>query len=96
MGYPPLQRALAEYLGPSRGVACAPEQVAIVSGMQEAIDLVIRLFVNPGDRICMEDPGYIGASLAFIAAGAVVSRVPPFFSSKTPAGARRAVRGGRV
>ncbi len=76
MGYPPLQRALAEYLGTARGVACAPEQVAIVSGMQEAIDLVIRLFVNPRDRVCMEDPGYIGASRAFAAAGAVVSRVP--------------------
>ena len=76
LGYPPLQHALADYLGTARGVACAPEQVAIVSGMQEAIDLVIRLFVNPGDRVCMEDPGYPGASLAFAAAGAVVSRVP--------------------
>jgi GntR family transcriptional regulator/MocR family aminotransferase len=57
-------------------VVCAPEQVAIVSGIQETIDLVIRLFVNPGDRVCMEDPGYTGASLAFAAAGAVVSRVP--------------------
>jgi GntR family transcriptional regulator / MocR family aminotransferase len=76
MGYSPLQRAIAEYVGTARGVVCAPEQVAIVSGMQEAIDLVIRLFVNPGDRVCMEDPGYIGASWAFAAAGAVVSRVP--------------------
>jgi GntR family transcriptional regulator/MocR family aminotransferase len=76
MGYPPLQRAVADYLGASRGVVCAPEQVAIVSGVQEAIDLVIRLFVNPGDRVCMEDPGYIGASRAFAAAGAVVSPVP--------------------
>jgi GntR family transcriptional regulator/MocR family aminotransferase len=76
MGYPPLQRALAEYLGMARGVVCAPEQVAIVSGTQEAIDLAIRVFVNPGDRVCMEDPGYIGASRAFAAAGALVSRVP--------------------
>jgi GntR family transcriptional regulator/MocR family aminotransferase len=76
MGYTALQRALADYLGTARGVTCAPEQVAIVSGMQEAIDLVIRLFVNPGDRVCMEDPGYIGASQAFVAAGAVVSPVP--------------------
>ena len=76
MGYPPLQRALAEYLGASRGVACHPDQVAIVSGMQEAIDLVVRLAVNPGDRVCMEDPGYTGASLAFAASGAVLSRVP--------------------
>jgi GntR family transcriptional regulator / MocR family aminotransferase len=75
MGYPPLQRAVADYLGTARGVRCAPEQVAIVSGVQEAIDLAIRLVVNPGDRVCMEDPGYIGASLALSAAGAVVSRV---------------------
>ena len=75
MGYPPLQRALADYLGMARGVVCAPEQVAIVSGTQEAIDLAIRLFVNPGDHVCMEDPGYIGASRAFTAAGALVSRV---------------------
>jgi GntR family transcriptional regulator/MocR family aminotransferase len=76
MGYPPLQRALAEYLGMARGVPCAPEQIAIVSGTQEAIDLAIRLFVNPGDRVCMEDPGYTGASRAFAAAGALVSCVP--------------------
>jgi GntR family transcriptional regulator/MocR family aminotransferase len=76
MGYPPLQRALADYLGAARGVTCGPEQVAIVSGIQEALDLVVRLFVNPGDRVCMEDPGYTGAALAFAAAGAVVSSVP--------------------
>jgi GntR family transcriptional regulator / MocR family aminotransferase len=76
MGYPPLRRAIAEYLGTARGVVCTAEQVAIVSGTQEAIDLVIRLLVNPGDRVCMEDPGYVGASRAFAAAGALVSRVP--------------------
>ena len=76
MGYTPLQRAVADYLGTARGVVCAPEQIAIVSGAQEAIDLSTRLLVNPGDRVCVEDPGYPGASLAFAAAGAVVLRVP--------------------
>ncbi|HYE85609.1 MAG TPA: PLP-dependent aminotransferase family protein [Vicinamibacterales bacterium] len=76
MGYPPLQRAVADYLGAARGVVCSPEQVAIVSGAQEAIDLATRLFVNQGDRVCMEDPGYPGASLAFAAAGADIVRVP--------------------
>jgi GntR family transcriptional regulator/MocR family aminotransferase len=76
LGYPPLQRAVADYLGAARGVVCAPEQVAIVSGAQEAIDLVIRVLLNPGDRVCMEDPGYTGLALAFAAAGAAVSRVP--------------------
>ena len=61
MGYGPLREAVAEYLGTSRGVKCAPEQVAIVGGAQEALDLVARLVLDPGDRVCMEDPGYVGA-----------------------------------
>jgi GntR family transcriptional regulator / MocR family aminotransferase len=75
-GYPPLQRALADYLGSSRGVICAPEQIAIVSGVQEAIDLVARLVLNPGDAVCIEDPGYVAAARAFAAVGASMSHVP--------------------
>jgi GntR family transcriptional regulator/MocR family aminotransferase len=75
MGYPPLQQAVADYLTTSRGVHCVAEQVAIVSGVQEALDLVARLFLNPGDRVAMEDPGYPGAALTFAAAGATTLRV---------------------
>lgn len=72
MGYPPLQEAICDYLITSRGVKCVPEQVAIVSGVQEALDLVARLFLNPGDCVCLENPGYIGAALVFEAAGAKI------------------------
>lgn len=75
-GYPPLQQALADYLGSSRGVICAPEQIAIVSGVQEAIDLTVRLVLNPGDSVCIEDPGYMAAMRAFAAAGASMTHVP--------------------
>jgi GntR family transcriptional regulator / MocR family aminotransferase len=61
LGYPPLRRAVADYLGRSRGVRCAPGQVVIVSGVQEALDLSARLLVDPGDPVCVEDPGYPGA-----------------------------------
>jgi len=73
MGYRPLRDAIADYLSTSRGVECVPEQVAIVSGVQEALDLVARLFLNPGDRVCMENPGYPGAAIVFEAAGAKIS-----------------------
>ncbi|HEV7672148.1 MAG TPA: PLP-dependent aminotransferase family protein [Thermoanaerobaculia bacterium] len=76
MGYPPLQEALAEYLATSRGVKCVKEQIAVVSGVQESIDLAARLFLDPGDRVCMEDPGYPGAALVFAALGAKISAVP--------------------
>ena len=65
LGYAPLRHAIAEYLGRSRGVRCSPEQVAIVSGVQEALDLTARLLLDPGDKVCVENPGYPGALLAF-------------------------------
>lgn len=73
MGYRPLREAVANYLSTSRGVKCLPEQVAIVSGVQEALDLVARLFLNFGDRVCMENPGYVGAAIVFEAIGAKIS-----------------------
>jgi GntR family transcriptional regulator/MocR family aminotransferase len=72
MGYPPLQQVVADYLATSRGVQCVAEQVAIVSGLQEALDLAARLFLNAGDRVGIENPGYPGAALTFAAAGATV------------------------
>jgi GntR family transcriptional regulator/MocR family aminotransferase len=65
LGFAPLRRAVADYLGRSRGVRCVPEQVAIVSGLQEALDLAARVLLNPGDRVCVENPGYPGAFQAF-------------------------------
>ncbi len=75
MGYRPLREAVSDYLNTSRGVKCVPEQVAIVSGVQEALDLVARLFLNRGDRVCMENPGYIGAAIVFEAIGAKITGV---------------------
>jgi GntR family transcriptional regulator/MocR family aminotransferase len=75
LGYRPLQEAVADYLIRSRGVTCVPEQVAIVSGTQEALDLAGRLFVNRGDRVAIENPGYVGAAAVFEALGAVLSPV---------------------
>ncbi len=75
MGYPPLRRAVADYLNSSRGVKCLPEQVAILSGVQEALDLTARVLVNAGDRVCMENPGYTGARAMFEAMGAQVAGI---------------------
>jgi GntR family transcriptional regulator/MocR family aminotransferase len=75
MGYRPLREAVANYLSTSRGVKCGLEQLAIVSGVQEALDLTARLLLNRGDRVCMEDPGYVGAHMVFEAVGAKVSAV---------------------
>ena len=75
IGYRPLREAVAGYLIGSRGVRCEPDQVVIVSGLQEALDLVARVLVEAGQRVCVEDPGYDGAVLAFEASGARVTGV---------------------
>lgn len=76
LGYGPLKEAVADYLRASRGVRCEPSQVAIVSGAQEALDLVARLVLDPGSRVAMEEPGYPGAARVFEAVGAAIVPMP--------------------
>ena len=75
-GYPPLRRAIAEYVGHSRGVRCSPEQIIVTSGAQQALDFLARVILDPGDEVWMEDPGYPGAVQAFQGAGARIVPVP--------------------
>src|SRR5256886_128998 len=75
-GYPPLRRAIAEYVGHSRGVRCAAEQIIVTSGAQQALDRLARVLLDPGDEVWMEDPGYPGASQAFRSAGASLIPIP--------------------
>jgi GntR family transcriptional regulator/MocR family aminotransferase len=75
-GYRPLREAIAEYLRTSRGVRCAAEQIVVVSGIQQALDLLARLLLKKGDPIWMEDPGYFGARIAFDNVGARLIAVP--------------------
>ena len=69
-GHPGLRAAIAGYLGASRGVNCDPEQIIVTTGAQAALDLLARLLLDPGDTVWMEEPGYLGAQSAFLAAGA--------------------------
>jgi GntR family transcriptional regulator/MocR family aminotransferase len=94
LGYQPLRDAVAAYLSGSRGVQCVPEQIAIVSGVQEALDLGARIFLNAGDRVCMEDPGYPGAALVFEAHGAKIALLPVDRDGMKLPGA--ALRGSRL
>ena len=71
-GFGALRMVIAEYLAASRGVRCRPEQVIIVSGSQQGIDLTTRVLVDEGEDIWMEDPGYVGARSVFRAGGANV------------------------
>jgi GntR family transcriptional regulator / MocR family aminotransferase len=75
-GYRPLREAIAAHLGQSRGVRCSAEQVVVVNGSQQGTDLLIRLFLNPGDHAALEDPGYAGAALTLQAHGMMIRPMP--------------------
>lgn len=75
-GAPELREALADYLGRARGVTCRPEQVLVVRGSQQGIDLAIRVLLGPGERAVLEEPHYPGFRWALAAAGADVVTVP--------------------
>lgn len=70
LGFYPLREALAGYLVRQRGVVCTPQQVVIVSGAQQALDILARLLLTAGDKIVVESPGYSDAYRLFQAHGA--------------------------
>jgi GntR family transcriptional regulator/MocR family aminotransferase len=76
MGYRPLREAIADYLRKVRALDCDAGQVMITSGAQQALDLVMRLLLDPGDRVWIEDPSYRGARAALAATGANAVPVP--------------------
>jgi GntR family transcriptional regulator / MocR family aminotransferase len=75
LGLPELRLSLAGYLQASRGVRCDWRQIAITTGSQQALFLLATLLLKPGDCIAMEDPGYLGARLAWQHVGAEICPV---------------------
>jgi GntR family transcriptional regulator/MocR family aminotransferase len=71
-----LRRELAGYLARARGVRCDPEQILVVSGVAQAVDLTARLFLDRGDTVLLEEPHYTAARQAFEAAGARLATAP--------------------
>ena len=63
-GYPPLREWLARYMG-TLGVACEPDNIIITNGSQQALDFLGKLFIDPGDRVLVAKPTYLGALQAF-------------------------------
>ncbi|WP_374654840.1 PLP-dependent aminotransferase family protein [Dongia sp.] len=68
-GYPPLRAAIADYLRQARGIDCAPDDVLIVSGIRQAVDLTCRLLLDPQDKVWVERPGFPGIGAAIAASG---------------------------
>lgn len=71
-----LRSELQGYLRRARGLVCDAEQILIVNGSQQAIDLCARMLIEPGDPVVMEEPGYILARQSFLAVGSQIIETP--------------------
>lgn len=69
-GYLPLRQAIADHLLETRGIACAPDQVIVVTGEGQAISLATALLVEPNDAVLIENPTHVGVRQILRAAGA--------------------------
>lgn len=75
-GYVGLREAVASYLSRSRAVQCNADQVIIVNGSQQALDLVARILLDRGDYVAMENPGYFPMRQCCTAQGANMLPIP--------------------
>ncbi|TDD67263.1 PLP-dependent aminotransferase family protein [Jiangella aurantiaca] len=57
-GHPPLRAAIARHVAVARGVPAGVDDVVVTSGSQQAVDLLARVLLSPGDVVAVEDPGY--------------------------------------
>lgn len=61
-GLTALRQATARYLRLTRGMDCEASQVIIVDSTFHALELVAQVLLQPGDRVCIEDPGFVGVA----------------------------------
>jgi len=74
-GYLPLRRAISHYILATRGVSCHEDQIIIVNGIQQALNITARSLLPKGSEVWVDEPGYNGARAAFASAGAIVRPV---------------------
>src|SRR5258708_2013506 len=76
MGSRDLREAIATYVRTARGVRCEAEQIMIVSGSQQALEISTRVLLDRGGRVWVEEPGYRFARYVFNLNGCEVVPVP--------------------
>jgi hypothetical protein len=76
LSYPPLRRAIADYIGEQRGVRRTTDQLVVTSGTERSLDLYSgETPARPGRSVWMEDPGYAAVTSLLRAHGAEVIEV---------------------
>ena len=74
-GDPGLREAICDVMS-LEGIRAHPDEVVVTVGSQQALDLITRIFIDPGDVILAEGPSYVGALGTFASYQADVVHVP--------------------
>ncbi len=75
-GYLPLREYIADRYQTRLGIPATAADIQIVNGSQQCLDLFAKIFLNTGDHVGMERPGYLGAIEAFSLYEPVIDTVP--------------------
>ena len=92
-GHPPLREMIARHTA-RYGICISPQNVMLTSGSQQALDLLGKILINPGDRILVESPTYLGAIQAWNAYGAEFVPVSTDEDGMIPESLEEALRTG--
>ena len=74
-GYTPLREAVAARMK-KKGIDCGKDEILILSGSQQAIDLMGKVFIDPRDSVVVTAPTYLAAITAFSALQATFESIP--------------------
>ncbi|MDR2374191.1 MAG: PLP-dependent aminotransferase family protein [Bifidobacteriaceae bacterium] len=89
-GHPTLRGRITEVMA-EEAIAAHPDDVVVTTGSQQALDLVTRIFVDPGDVVLAEAPSYVGALSVFKSYQAWVEHVAMDHSGLVPAALEEAI-----
>ncbi|MCY7371361.1 MAG: PLP-dependent aminotransferase family protein [Polaromonas sp.] len=74
-GYPPLRDQLGTYMA-TKGAVVAPDQLIVTTGSQQALDLLGKTLINPGDKVIVEGPTFLATIQCFRLYGAELISAP--------------------
>jgi 2-aminoadipate transaminase len=77
-GYFPLREYIAERYRKKKGLKVDPDEILITNGSQQGLDLIGKIFLDTGDQIVIERPGYLGAIQAFSMYEPLFQSIPLF------------------
>ena len=95
-GYRPLREVIAAELRSRKGIACRDDQIVVVGGTQQALDLICRLTLDVGDAVWIEEPSSRNVRAAFTGAGCTMVPVPVDADGIDVARGRKLAPGARL